>query len=344
MVDTLLMPDFQQHNLDVVDRQHLDQILAAQNFSREGDVSARDEISLGRVLGPSVLVFVKIYECAPDMQHLQNNERNYLNNTAQAIYISQTRFSVKGSVEIADLTTGQVLGSTPFESHEQRQTQSVQGPPEFPPQDEVKQASMSDAGKQIHSTFFPWTESVPLVFYDDKDCGLKDVYDLYQRGDHDGSRKLAESSLVQCKGAHKNEKSLVRAYYDVGLAYLLAGQFDKCSEYFTQAMQSKGAEAAGVASEACGRAQAGADQVKRYEAKLASLPAPAPINFSAQAPPPQAAAPAPQQSTQADASPAGAAAKPSAEVRLKKLDDLYKQGLITKKDYDAKKAEILSEL
>jgi uncharacterized protein YqgQ len=37
-------------------------------------------------------------------------------------------------------------------------------------------------------------------------------------------------------------------------------------------------------------------------------------------------------------------AKPSPEARLQKLQELYKKGLLDKKEFEAKKAEILKEL
>lgn len=341
MVDSLLMPDFQQQNVDVVDQQHLRQILSEQNFSQGGEVSQQDKISLGKILGPSALIFVQVYECNASKQPLVSNQRNYLNNTVQTTYISQTRFSVRGSVQVTDLTTGQVLGSHPFESHQQRQTTSTAGQPEFPQSDEVKEAAMQDAANQVHRVFFPWTETVDLSFYDDKNCGLKEAYQLYQSGDHAGALQMSKNNLTQCKPSHKNEETLARAYYNAGLTSMVAGHYDQAKTYLQQAMQMKGAEAAVTALEACNRAQAGSAQVQQYQAKLARVPAPAPMNLTAQAP---TAAPASTQAAPVTGAAAGSAAKPSAAERLRNLDQLLKRGLITKKDYDAKKAQILSEL
>lgn len=344
MVDSLLLPDFQKQNVDVVDQQHLNQILAEQNFSQNGAVSQQDEISMGRILGPSVLIFVKIYECAPDMQHLQSNQRNFLNNSVQTTFISQTRFSIRGTVEVTNLTTGQVLGSNPFVSHQQQQTAATDGWPEFPPQDQVKEAAMSDAANQVFDLFFPWTENVNLTFYDDKDCGLKEAFQLYQSGDRAGALRMSEDNLTQCKSSHKNEKVLARAYYNAGLTSMIAGHFDQGREYLQTAMQMKGADSAGAALEVCGRIQTGTSLAQQYEANIARIPPPSPINMTAR---PPVAVPPPAISAQAKpltGSGSGPAAKPSAAERLRKLDQLLKQGLITRKDYDAKKAEILSEL
>jgi hypothetical protein len=83
--------------------------------------------------------------------------------------------------------------------------------------------------------------------------------------------------------------------------------------------------------------------VKQYEAKLAAIPAPQPISFALTAPvQAQAAVPTPRSAAAAQPA-ASDPNKPSVEVRLKKVDQLLKQELITKREYDEKKAQILSE-
>jgi hypothetical protein len=183
-------------------------------------------------------------------------------------------------------------------------------------------------------------ESVKLFVHDDKDCGLKQVADLIHGGDRAGALQLAQTNLGPCK-TQKNEKALARAYYDTAVASILAGEYEQAKPLLSQAMQLKGADEATAALQACNRAEDGSAAVKVYEAKVAAIPAPSPISYGApaavappaQAPPPQPAA--------ASAPAAGGA---TVESRLKKLDQLLKQGLITKKEYDEKKADILKDL
>jgi hypothetical protein len=114
-------------------------------------------------------------------------------------------------------------------------------------------------------------------------------------------------------------------------------QYDKATELFTGAMDNKGAEAVSQAAPACQRARSGGEQLKAYEARQAAIPPPPPISAQADPPPTTVA-----QSNQpvAPTTPG----QPTVEERLKKLDSLFKRGLITKKDYDDKKAQILKDL
>jgi tetratricopeptide (TPR) repeat protein len=342
--DRMILPDFRNNHVDVIERQHLDQILAEHALSRGQETSAQDEVALGRILGPSVMIFVKTYECRTDKQPLVNNQRNF-NGTVSTTFISRTRVAISGTIESVDLTTGQVIGSKPIKSEKQSENSSQEGQPEFPTEDEVKEVALQDAEMQVHSVFFPWQDTKTLLFYDDKDCGLKQIYEMYSRGDHDGALKLADTSLEACKASHKGDKQLARAFYDAGLTHLLQQDYDKAAELFGEAMQYKGADATALAAGVCREAQGARQGVHAYLARLAQVPEPSPIAPAAPAGAAvaQQAAP-PAMAPQPQAAPASAASKQSPEERLKKLDQLFKQGLITKKQYDDKKAQILSEL
>lgn len=340
LVNSHVMSDFQLHKIEVVDREHLSQILAEQNFSQ----TQQQELALGRILGPTVMIFVRVDECSPDQQHLIGQTERTWNGQQVTPYISKTRFALRGSLEAVNLTTGQALQNGTFQATPEKQNENTAGYPEYVPADEVKATAMDVAASQIHQLFFPWTESVRLFVHDDNDCGLKQVSELIHGGDRAGAFQLSQSNLNQCKSSHKNEKTLARAYYDAGVAAMMSGKYDQAKPLLTQAMTMKGANEAAQALEVCNRAQAGALAVQHYETAFALIPAPSAI---AALPPPQAPTnqtAQPQSPGNAPATASNSGSQPSVEARLRKLDQLLKQGLITRKEYDAKKAQILSDL
>src|SRR5271165_2619488 len=212
LIDQMILPDFQQNQMDVIERAALDQIMAEHNFNQSNYADAGSAVRLGKILGPSALVIVNVNGCRPDQTPLVNDERDFSGRVTRT-FISKTRFSLEGSIRVVDLTTGQVLGSHNFESKPDKQNTSQEGQPEFPPVDEVKDSAMQDVKAQVHAMFFPFDEAVTLIFYDDKDCGLKQEYERFRSGDRDGATRLADSNLEQCKAGHK-DKTLARAYYD----------------------------------------------------------------------------------------------------------------------------------
>jgi tetratricopeptide (TPR) repeat protein len=356
LVDRMIMPDFRQNRVSVIEREALNQIMAEHKFNQSSYADPTSAAQLGRILGPSALVIVNVDNCNPEQQPLFEDSKNF-NGTITRTFISKTRFSLEGSIRVTDLTTGEVLQTQSFESKPEKQNSATNGQPEYPPVDEVKDIAMRGAQAQVHNMFFPWIEYKQEVFYDDKECGLKEAFELFKRGDHDGAIKMTQTNLEQCKAEHKKEKTLPRAYYDAGLATCMQGDYDKAKELFNSAMQEKGAEAVAAASADCSRAQQSAAQLKEYLARLEKVPSPQPIAPIENSPsPPTQSAPVQTTANPAGAAPAGSALaapvagvqppipKPSVEERLKKLDDLRKKGLISQKDYDTKKAEILKDL
>lgn len=351
LVDRMVLPDFQGNQMDVIERQSLDQIMAEHNFNRSVYADPTQAAELGRILGPSALVIVTVDTCSPQQEPLYNDQKNF-DGSVHRILISKTRFSLEGSIRVVDLTTGKVLGSHNFQSKPEKQNTAENGQPEFPPVDEVKDEAMQLVKIQIHNMFFPGVEMARLPFYDDKDCGLKETYELFQRGDREGALKLSEASVQRCESGHKKDKTLARAYYDAGLANCMQGNYDRATELLNRAMQSKGADAVAQASADCSRAQSGAAQVKAYRERVAQIPQPSAIEAptravnSTDAYRAQDAKQSTPPAVSANSTPAAVAAPPatSVEDRLKKLDGLLKKGLITRKDYDAKKAEILKDL
>jgi hypothetical protein len=347
LIDRIILPDFHSHQLNVIERQALDQIMAEHNFNHTMYADAGSAAQLGKILGPSALIIVSVDNCSPDQQQLYNDQKNF-NGSITRAYISRTRYALEGSVRVVDLTTGQVIGSHNFEAKPERENQSTTGVAEFPATDEIKDMALEAVGAQVNAMFFPAANVANLVFYDDKDCGMKQVYEIYKNGDRDGALRMMDTQLEQCKSGHKKDKSLARAYYDSGLLHCLHQDYDVASTLFTSAMDGKGAEAVGTASSNCSNAKAGAAQLKEYEARLAQIPAPTPINASAATMPSSANTPETASASQPDAPAKVATSAPAgtttAEERLKKLERLYKQGLINKKEYDEKRAEILKDL
>ncbi len=347
LVDRMILPDFQQQGMDVIERQALDQIMAEHNFSQSAYADAGSAARLGKILGPSALVIVTVDNCSAEKLPLYNDQKNF-NGAVVRTYISKTRFSLEGSVRVVNLTTGQILGSHNFESKPEKINQSQGGPPEFPPVDEVKDSAMQAVKFQVHAMFFPSGDTVSLPFYGDKDCDLNQVYQLYKNGDKAGAVRMMDSNLELCKSGHHKGKTLARADYDAGLLHCIQKDYDKANALFTSAMDSKGADAVASASSNCNRAREGASQLKAYEARVAQIPPPMPIAAGADTPQASGATGSIPKSAKnvvhPSASSTSATGTVTVEQRLKELDGLYKRGLINRKEYDAKKAEILKAL
>lgn len=337
LIDRMLLPDFQQNHMEVIERQALNQILAQNNFSNSAYSDPATAAKLGRILGPSALIIVSVDTCNSQQTPLFHNQRNFLNNQVTTTYISKTTYSLEGSIRVVNLTTGEILGSQNFQSTQNKVNQSQQGRPEFPSVDSVKDAAMEAVRSQVNAMFFPYSRSVSLPFYADGDCDLKQVYQIYKNGDAAGALHLMNQRVVACKTSKHGRKTLARAYYDDGLLYCIAQNYSEASTLLTEAMDANGAKFAGGAASVCQKAQSGAAAVRVYQAKMAKV----------QAPPPIQNLPRPAATTAQAAAPATSSPKAgdvSLVQKLKELQSLYKSGLINKQEYDAKRAQLLKGL
>jgi hypothetical protein len=129
-IDSLLQL-FVDNQVEVIDRQHLDSILAEHRFNLSGYVDPKSAATLGKILGPATLVFVKISRCETSQERLYNDWKDYKNNYHRT-YISRTKASFKGSLQTVDLMTGRIFSARTFEVSPQEENKAEGGQPEFP--------------------------------------------------------------------------------------------------------------------------------------------------------------------------------------------------------------------
>jgi hypothetical protein len=358
-----LTEQFVRANVEVVERQKLDSILAEHNFSLSGYVDSASAAEMGKILGPSVLLFVSIPRLHAEQKPLHSDwkdNKGFVHRT----HISRTQVFARGSVRAVDLATGRIFAAKTLTAQPSRENKvEDQCCAEFPPEDEVVDAALNDLVGQAQRLFLPWQEQTDLYFFDDKDCNLKTAHAFMKAGNVDAALQQSLTNVEACKALPKvKDKNLFHANYNVGMGYFASGQFDKALEYLNAAQLAKTADITTESIGECMRAKALATEMQRVEERVAldatvgasrraeapaaAAPAPPPAARGARPAPPKVVGGRPAPPPPASAAPAAASdrAGASVEERLQKLDALLKKGLITKADYDAKKAELLKEL
>lgn len=319
--------------VEVVDRQHLQMVLAEQHLAMSGYVDQQSAVRMGRLLGPTALIFVKISRCDAE------RSRNYTDAKGRNGEVIRTnnaimQMHIRGSLQTVDLATGRIFSASPIVEDAQLVNSSSQGMPESPSEDEARDKAIELAAYDASTMFVRWTEQKKLYFFNDKDCNLSLAYAMLKANDFDATVRQSETNLATCKALPKvKDSSMAHAYYNVGLAYLLVNDHDKALSYLNESAKLKGGDiVTQTILEANKSAQLDAE-MRRVAEKTDAFEQ---SNMRANEPAPQPVAAAPP------ATPAAVANSP--EERLKKLDSLYKKGLITKLEYDAKKKEILKDM
>jgi tetratricopeptide (TPR) repeat protein len=270
LIDALISV-FVKRNVEVIDRQHLNAILAEHNFSLSGYVDQKTAAELGKILGPAVLIFVKVQRCDTQKNSLTERRKTYDRNTpVVTVHISRTQAFVKGSIQAVDLATGRIFAAKTFEASPKQEYTAETCCPEFPSEHEVLDMALGHVVISIQHMFFPWTELRQVVFFDDKDCDLKIAHQLLKAGDLKAALHQSEQNLARCKNQPKIEsKTLAHAYYNVGMTSCLLKDYDKGLEYLREAAKLRPGDVVSEAISVCNEAKEKAREMQALQERIA---------------------------------------------------------------------------
>ena len=331
LADALTADLVQSRQVEVVDRAHLDAVLKEQELGASGYVEPATIAKLGKLLGPSVLVIVNVNHSDVSRNQSSKEERSTDYKTKQDIVrhkrTSITSLDFSATVQVVDLSTGRVFGAQRLEDTPSLSNTSYDGYPAYPRDSEVRRLAFETAKVKVLRMLLAWSEVRKLTFFDDDTFGMARAHDRLKAGDLRGALDLALDGLEQSKrDKGQKPKYYPRAHYNVGIIHFIQGRYEDALPYLRTALDTQpDASIFQTALRECQEAIALQDALRNSERRAEP------------APPRREPKPAPTA-----ASSVGGKASP--EERLQKLQELYKKGLLDKKEYETKKAEILREL
>jgi len=329
LVDALTAELVQSRQVEVVDRAHLDAVLKEQELGASGYVEPATIAKLGKLLGPSVLVIVNVNRSDVSRNQSSKEERSTDYKTKQEIVrhkrTSLTSLDFSATVQVVDLSTGRVFGAQRLEDTPTLSNTSYDGYPAYPKDSDVRRLAFETAKVKVLRMLLAWSEVRKLTFFDDDAFGMAKAHQRLKSGDVRGALELALEGLDQSKrDTGQKPKYYPRAQYNVGIIHFILGRYEEALPYLRTALDMQSdASIFQTALRECQEAIELQEALRRAESR--SEPA---------------VRPEPKPQPKPEASPA----KAGPEERLQKLQELYKKGLLDKKEYEAKKAEILKEL
>ena len=311
--------------IDVMDRQHIDAILTEQNMGLYGRMDPGTAARLGKLLGPAAFVFVKVYRDRHEKKHLTETYKS--NGKDKTKYISKITVSMKISFQTTDLSTGKIFQSNVFEkSRDQENVNYDKGYPEYPSVENLRGDLLKEAVVQVSHFFLPWKETLSPVFFNDKTCGMKRAFLALDSGDMAEAFRLSRNA-VQCAEDNMsiNAKQRSRTYYNLGMCYFLDRDYDSAVQYFQKAYRIKDYHMYKTAISNAVKAKQLAADLNKVEAMADETAQP------------------PQQEAEQQTAPAEDSGS-NIEAKLEQLKRLFDKGLITKEEYQKKRAELLKQL
>lgn len=323
--------DFLSRNVEVVDRKRLESILSEHKLAASGLMNQATAAKIGQLVGAQVFVFLKLLGCTASVE--ENNKAIIIKGAMVTPPDYLVKLSLSGTIQAIDLTTGRVIAARNIQvvSSEVRKdnTKNV---------DALIPKAAENASAEVMKLFFPWTEQRQVVFYDDKDCNLKSAALLLRGGDLVGALELSEQNVETCRAlSTKAKKALWRSLHNLGILLFANGRYSEAISKFQEAMSLGGEEVVAEAMAECRRAERAQKELEEYGARLEAERA-----QLAPSPSPAASKSPSQQGRSGGAAQRGAS--PSVEERLRRIDQMCKQGLLTKEECQQKRQEILRDL
>ena len=270
-----MISDFVSNNVEVIDRNNLQAILAEHDFTFSGYVDKNSAASIGKIIGPSAMITVKVLRCQTEIKdNLYVDEKKYNYETKQnyiaRAYIARTTVYLKASIQTTDLTTGRIFTSRVLEYSPVKENKAYNGRPEAPAEFDVQELAFRYLTSDVHRMFFPWTESTDLYFMDDKDGGLKEAFKALKAGDIAQAFELSKKNLEFCKNSTDiKEKVLAHAYYNLGMMYFIQNDYDKAIEFFQESQKIRPGNIVTESISECNRAKALASEMQKVDDKAA---------------------------------------------------------------------------
>ncbi|BDU75760.1 CsgG/HfaB family protein [Mesoterricola sediminis] len=318
LADALAVDLAAQGTLEVMDRANLDKVLAEQKLGASGLADEATAVALGRLIGAPVLLIVKTHafrtrEVPLTAQHtvrdLQGAERQV------TTYISRTEAELSATLQVVDCATGRLYRGLRLSASPYLASESMTGRPPYPSSVEAKDRAVQEVLRDLRRLLLPWTERRRLVFYDDRDFGMKAAYGRVRAGDAAGALRLSLEArdLAQADPAAK-PRQRARAQYNAGICHFIQGDYAAALPLLEAAQGLEPGN--GIFLEAlaeCRKAQGLLEACRRVEARSG----------------------APSEK---------AGRSPSLEERLRILEDLRAKGLLSEEEAARRKAELLQEI
>ncbi len=260
---------FVASNVEVLERARLDALLSEQNFSLSGHVDQASATAMGKIIGPTVLIFVTGTRYDVDQKRLYNDWKDRKGGFHRT-HISRTQAFVRLSIRSVDLATGRifaarVLQAEPMAENKVDDTCCA----EFPEAYAVLDVALRQVVEEAARMFVPWKSVESVYFFDDKACDLKSAYAALKSGDQAGALARSKANVETCKALPKpNPKALAHAHHNVGMSEFILGRYGAAIAAFQEAQQVKPADIHLEAMSGARLASGEALQMQRIEQRM----------------------------------------------------------------------------
>ena len=237
-------------------------------------LKAADVTALGKHVGADTMFLVRTTQCTyPQSTFNWEHPTDWLGieDKSKTVYVTSTRATIGGTVQLLDLKTGKILKPIPVEATPEITYTSEKSYADAAPAEKVRGQGFDEIVSQVEIVFFPWTEKKEVVFYDDKDCNLKQASALMKTGDVKGALELSRKNAEECRtNPKRGDKQKRNALHNLATVLYAAGDYEGALPLYEEAMNMKGGDDQKRGAEACKRRINLRDSVRQLDQQIAA--------------------------------------------------------------------------
>jgi len=249
-------------------------LLFEHKISLPSFLSKAEVQSLGKPVGADTLLVIRLTRCGyPERTSSWAHPKDWLGIEDQKVieYAVTMRASISGTLQALDLKGGRISKALPLEAVPAVTEKSREAFPEGPSADEVQRQAVAMIAGQVERVFLPWTEERELVFFDDKDCGLKEAAALMKAGDVRGALEMSRRNVEACRANPKaKDKHRRRALHNLATALYASDDAEAALPVFEEALRLGGDEEQKEGLEACSALVKLRGEARQVEPRIAS--------------------------------------------------------------------------
>ncbi len=231
--DELTIALFESQKFEVLDRQHLDRVLAEHKLSLSGLMDESTAVKMGQLIGTAALIFGNIteYDYSEQLKHKDDTDKKSGKTTRR--YERKGTAKVTATLQVVDLSTGKIIAISKLDKAKSASKRSSGQKPAKIDRNRLFSQCRENIVQRFMRKIAPYTEKVSVSFAtDDKMPELKQGYNMAKIGNWQAATESFQAAVAKYK---YGKVPVDKAYYDLGLAYMYTDRFDEARQNFKMA-------------------------------------------------------------------------------------------------------------
>jgi tetratricopeptide (TPR) repeat protein len=231
--DDLTQALFESERFQVLDRQHLQHILTEHELQYSGAIDESTAIELGKLIGSTAFIFGRVQRYGYNDQVSQSKWKDKKTGKTHINYKREGVATVRAFLQVTDTRTGKIIAIRKIERSSTATTSATDRRP--PPID--GDILLESARFKVVDTFMraiaPYEVTINMTFIKVK--GVPEISAGIAFAKHRQWDLAIESFEKGVETAPYKVKH--KAHYNLGIAYMAVGEFDKAKEHLKEAMR-----------------------------------------------------------------------------------------------------------